>query len=128
MSLLLRGAALGRLGFFADSVASLHEAIELEGRLRHDTYVPPFALYELGAVHCAQKQNEEAKKVFDKCAAVSYDFNFEVKAARCTCECSLCESFAAGQVQDALGWRVGVDGSNEVTLRGHCVSREFWRI
>ena len=42
--LLLRGAALGRLGFYADSKASLQAAIDLEGRLRHDTYVPPFAL------------------------------------------------------------------------------------
>lgn len=77
--LLLRGAALGRLGFYADSIVSLREAVELEGKLRHDTYVPPFALYELGAVHCAQAQAEEAKKVFEKCAAVSYDFNFEVR-------------------------------------------------
>ena len=78
--LLLRGAALGRLGFYADSMASLQAAIELEGKLRHDTYVPPFALYELGALYCAQDQAEEAKKVFEKCAAVSYDFNFEVRA------------------------------------------------
>jgi hypothetical protein len=41
--------------------------------------VPPFALYELGAVHCAQGQVEAANKVFEKCAAVSYDFNFEVQ-------------------------------------------------
>jgi hypothetical protein len=62
-------------------MASLKEAIELEGKLQHDTYVPPFALYELGAVHCAQAQVDEAKKVFEKCAAVSYDFNFEVRRA-----------------------------------------------
>jgi hypothetical protein len=97
--LLLRGAALGRLGFYADSIASLQAAIDLEGRLRHDTYVPPFALcgptldtrthllsrvvrYELGAVHCAQAQTEDAKRVFEKCGAVSYDFNFEVRSAR----------------------------------------------
>jgi hypothetical protein len=42
--LLLRGAALGRLGFYADSMASLQAAIDLEGKLKHDTYVPPFAL------------------------------------------------------------------------------------
>ena len=77
--LLLRGAALGRLGFYADSMTSLQAAIELEGKLLHDTYVPPFALYELGALHCAQGQVEAANKVFEKCAAVSYDFNFEVQ-------------------------------------------------
>ncbi len=79
--LLLRGVALGRLGFYADSKASLQEAVELEGRLRHDTYVPPFARYELGVVLCAQGQAEEAKKVFETCATVSYDFNFEVSSS-----------------------------------------------
>ena len=59
--LLLRGAALGRLGFYADSMTSLQAAIELEGKLLHDTYVPPFALYELGALHCAQGQVEAAE-------------------------------------------------------------------
>ncbi len=78
--LLLRGAALGRLGFYADSMTSLQAAVELEGKLLHDTYVPPFALYELGALHCAQGQVEAARKVFGTCAAVSYDFNFEVHA------------------------------------------------
>ena len=38
--------------------------------------------YELGAVHCAQAQTEDAKRVFEKCGAVSYDFNFEVRSAR----------------------------------------------
>ena len=80
--LLLRGAALGRLGFYADSMAALNAVVELEGKLEHDTYAPPFALYELGAVHCAQGQIEEAAGVFKRCAAVSYDFNFEVGTRR----------------------------------------------
>ncbi len=41
--------------------------------------------YELGAVHCAQAQAEDAKRVFEKCGAVSYDFNFEVRSARRGC-------------------------------------------
>ena len=90
--LLLRGAALGRLGFYADSMAALNAAVELEGKLKHDTYVPPFALYELGAVHCAQAQMQEAADVFAKCAAVSYDFNFEVQATRRACTWSLIDN------------------------------------
>jgi hypothetical protein len=116
--LLLRGAALGRLGFYEDSKASLQAAVELEGKVRHDTYAPPFALYELGAVCCAQTRTEEAKKVFERCAAVSYDFNFEVRGTRCGCVGCPFEHALPGEVQDAPGWGVGVVGANQVMVAG----------
>ena len=40
-------------------------------------------------MHCAQEQTEDAKMVFEKCAGVSYDFNFEVQSARYCCVWSL---------------------------------------
>jgi hypothetical protein len=92
-------------------MAALNAAVELEGKLKHDTYVPPFALYELGAVHCAQAQMQEAADVFAKCAAVSYDFNFEVQATRRACTWSLIDNIFAGAVPNALGGRVSVDGA-----------------
>jgi hypothetical protein len=92
--LLLRGAALCRLGFYADSMTSLQAAIELEGKLLHDTYVPPFALYEMGALHCAQGRAEAAKKVFETCTAVSYDFNFEVQARDAGVRDAMLDTFA----------------------------------